>query len=463
MQNKSKSTRQRKQKKQKSSCTIQYLAALIIAPIFIYFFQSFLRGRIETSEFSNGAFKIQNKVDEIYVQQKNYTNETPLLRKVNEMTLIRKNKNKNLRKEPIKKSTSNRQKIAYAITITKDGFFQDGAAVLAYSVIAASKGKDYDITFIAFVHPNVTIARPFLSRLGYNVIEAPTPLNTSAIRGNKFLREKIDKNGCCGATELIKLYAYRLTDFDRIVHMDADTMLINPIDELFAMNRSLIYTTDPNMATFKGELGLPGGFLVLKPSIQDYLNIVNIVMTVPFRNGGGWNNSHVGWYWGGMTIQGVLAYYYYLVTTPGRSLKVDRCIYNTMADTIPCSNQTLDEIKSAHFTVCQKPWNCEYWQGDWHEPLCKKLHERWFKIRKEAEFFYGIKSPENGCTGYGKRHYIPMDLEHATIPPSVYSSSDSSSGSSGGVLLKYNAPVRLDPLPGAGFTAIDNNNNQLRQ
>ena len=108
------------------------------------------------------------------------------------------------------------------------------------------------------------------------------------------------------------------------------------------MNQSLIYTTDPNMATFKGEKGLPvqGGFLVLRPSLADYQNIIHIVMTVPFVMHGGWNDSHVGWYWGGMTIQGVLPYYYYLIS-PGRSLKLDRCIYNTMADTIPCSTQTL--------------------------------------------------------------------------------------------------------------------------
>ena len=44
--------------------------------------------------------------------------------------------------------------------------------------------------------------------------------------------------------------------------------------------------------------------------------------------------------------------------TSGRSMKIDRCIYNTMADTDNCTKQSLDEIKSAHFTVCQKPWNC---------------------------------------------------------------------------------------------------------
>ena len=67
-------------------------------------------------------------------------------------------------------------RIAFAITITKDGSFQDGAAVLAYSILSTTSGKGYDISLIAFVHPNVSLSRPYLSRLGYHVIEAPTPI-----------------------------------------------------------------------------------------------------------------------------------------------------------------------------------------------------------------------------------------------------------------------------------------------
>lgn len=129
-------------------------------------------------------------------------------------------------------------KVAFAITITKDGKFQDGAAVLAYSIIESFKNDPIDISFVAFVHPNVTTSRPYLRQIGFSVIEAPTPINVSAIKG-KFLREHInDKAGCCGAAELIKLYSYRfapdllivnklhrLTDFDWVVHLDADVII----------------------------------------------------------------------------------------------------------------------------------------------------------------------------------------------------------------------------------------------
>jgi hypothetical protein len=108
----------------------------------------------------------------------------------------------------IEVETPDRKRIAYAITITKDGFFQDGAAVLAYSIMKYAQNSTYDISLIAFVHPNVTTSRTGLRRLGFHVIEVPTPVNTSAIRF-PFLRDHIDKNGCCGAAELIKITSYR--------------------------------------------------------------------------------------------------------------------------------------------------------------------------------------------------------------------------------------------------------------
>ena len=70
-----------------------------------------------------------------------------------------------------------------------------------------------------------------------------TPVNVSAIRG-AYLRNHInDKAGCCGAAELIKLNAYRyddrvqffqyslrLIDFDWVVHLDADVLILQVSD-----------------------------------------------------------------------------------------------------------------------------------------------------------------------------------------------------------------------------------------
>jgi hypothetical protein len=74
----------------------------------------------------------------------------------------------------------------------------------------------------------------------------------------------------------------------------------------------------------------------MQPSESDYVNLIDIIMNVPFYQGGGWNRTKIGWFWGGMTVQGVLPYYYNRVTAPNRSQIVDRCYYNTMADTPQC-------------------------------------------------------------------------------------------------------------------------------
>lgn len=72
-----------------------------------------------------------------------------------------------------------KRRIAYAITISKDGSFQDGAAILAYSIYEASKNFNDVISFVAFVHPKVITSRPALKRLGFHVIEGETNMRST--------------------------------------------------------------------------------------------------------------------------------------------------------------------------------------------------------------------------------------------------------------------------------------------
>jgi hypothetical protein len=308
-------------------------------------------------------------------------------------------------------------KIGFAITITRDGKFLDGAAVLAYSIDKAFRHEKnkLEISLISFVHPNVTTSIPHLKRIGYHVIECETPIIPQNIKF-KFLREHINRNGCCGAAELIKLYAYKLLQYDKIVHMDADVLVLNSFTHTILKPYSLIYTTDPNMATHKGEDKMPvqGGFLIIKPSLDDYNNILRTIMSTIFYQGGGWNGSKIGWFWGGMTIQGILPYYYRKVTIANRSHIEDRCYYNTMADTPECEKQSLRDIFTAHFTVCQKPWTCYLTKIN---RLCSDLHKTWFEFRKEAEIYYGLNGVEQlVCPRGGHKWYKPMQLDYARLP-----------------------------------------------
>ena len=64
-------------------------------------------------------------------------------------------------------SKKKKKTIAYAITVTRDGHFVDGALVLGWSALKvhdASHGYDsiYDAELVAFVAPSVVTARPIL-------------------------------------------------------------------------------------------------------------------------------------------------------------------------------------------------------------------------------------------------------------------------------------------------------------
>jgi len=78
--------------------------------------------------------------------------------------------------------------------------------------------------------------------------------------------------------------------------MDADTIIINNIEGALEKKKSLVYTTDPNMASSKDEDKQPvqGGFIIIQPNMDDYLNIVNIMMTTNFFNSGAWNRTRIG-------------------------------------------------------------------------------------------------------------------------------------------------------------------------
>lgn len=211
-----------------------------VITLILIIFQDF--GEIGSNNLTS-APDISIKLDHLRVRgRSSVSSEDNLMKKISKTSL---RGNEMIHATP----KSQRKRYCYAITITKDGFFQDGAAVLAYSIVSKSIcviriffpllitaffnlqmkyswNASYDISFVAFVHPNVTTSRPGLQRLGFHVIEVPIPINTSAIE-YKFLREKINKNGCCGSAELIKLTSYRLLQYDRVIHLDADVIFLN--------------------------------------------------------------------------------------------------------------------------------------------------------------------------------------------------------------------------------------------
>ena len=119
--------------------------------------------------------------------------------------------------------------VAFAVTITQDGPYVDGAAVLAHAVMrgwtagangtaipsaataAGAEPSELDYELVAIVGRNVSASRLPLAFLGYRIIERPLPVELSEISPG-FLRDRVAASGCCGADELLKLWAYTLTE-----------------------------------------------------------------------------------------------------------------------------------------------------------------------------------------------------------------------------------------------------------
>jgi hypothetical protein len=369
-------------------------------------------------------------------------------------------------------TTASKGTIGFAVSITGCGSdpITEGAAVLKHSIHRASihgdLGGQYDYRMYAIYHPQAADCALPLEALDYTMLKRETPVAVADIEGD-FLRSKIEKNGCCGEKELIKLEAYTITQHDIVVHLDLDVLVLKPMDEIFdammhptdtaamAQLQKLLmfpdrpmpsgpinafFTMDYNMVG-PGSKYKPvqGGFMVLRPDQAVYEEYKSIVKTGDFRDGSGWGGL-VGPFHGSMTFQGIIPYYYNVLHI-GQALELNRCIYNQMCDnprterTVndvvhgkcrtneaeceDCRARPIEDVVTTHFTLCQKPWWCLSQAEDKiQHRLCRKLHHEWYKIRSELEKSWGRSGSGTGtydtdekygyCSRSGKNGYLPI-------------------------------------------------------
>mmetsp|Transcript_8689 Transcript_8689/g.12825 ORF Transcript_8689/g.12825 Transcript_8689/m.12825 type:complete len:481 (+) Transcript_8689:110-1552(+) len=377
--------------------------------------------------------------------------------------------------------------VAYMISLThcksikfsENTHLTDGAVVLKHSIhlnsienYAESKSL-YGYKMYAIVHPIAESCSKVLKDAGYEILIRETPINVDDIKGD-FLREKVVTNGCCGEKEYNKLWAYTMKDHPIAVHLDLDTLVLQPMDDLFdamldgndspARSRVPVmhdkelpdgdqiqayFTRDYNMIQPKKKVvGVQGGFIVLRPSEEAFKEYQDIIIEGKFFSGSGWGGLGFGGFFGGMTFQGLVPYFYDH-QHPGTGVELNRCIYNSMADNprMPahadkdankcrdgheecedCRETDISKIKTVHFTICQKPWNCKpFAKGS----LCNDFHHKWFQVRKSLDDRWAeitgdesLIKKRNGsyypdhfmgyCNHAGTRGYIP-----AVVPECV--------------------------------------------
>jgi len=209
-----------------------------------------------------------------------------------------------------------------------------------------------------------------LKSLGYVGMHRP-PSSLRAGEHPDKLRKFMHNDGCCGYTEMLKLHVYGMVEHELAVHLDFDSLLLRPMDDLFdAMlgkrgedeneNGSKLplatlprtrevdrtrpidaaFTRDYNSVNRPGPdapVGYQGGFLAVRPDARVLERYREVLRTGDFLLGprDGWGGK-VGGFYGDVTFQGILPYYYEQVApkegVAHNEAELDRCVFNQMAD-----------------------------------------------------------------------------------------------------------------------------------
>jgi len=312
------------------------------------------------------------------------------------------------------KGTLKKTKVGVVIAVTKEpkvGGYLDGGAVLANQV--HSHLKNYpDVELIALCGPDSGKWAPesfkLVEKAGWKPLKVELPVQVKDIgdEHGKYLKEELPKSGCCGPAELIKLEAFRLTQYERVIMLDTDTLILHNLDELFEdKEHHAIWTVDRNL----GGNCINGGWIVLTPMQAVYDELVATVKKGDFREGSAWGGSNIGWCYGGQTIQGIIPYYFQKLHKPeGAWREADSCIYNNMGDNTNHDGRKQDEVepkevKTFHFTVCQKPWDYCDFEG---KPICMALHKKWWAARWNLETKRGLPHSDRCDAG----RYPPLRI-----------------------------------------------------
>jgi hypothetical protein len=158
--------------------------------------------------------------------------------------------------------------------------------------------KEYPVDMVAVVTPEVQKMRHILRRIGYKVHESQLGFTSKEIKG-KELSTTIDKSGCCGMAEFAKIGAFKLVEYEKVLVLDSDTLMLQNIDELWKAEQEAQYTYDNGL---KGGC-INGGFAMFKPSLTTYNDLVAMIKEGDFRPGSAWGGSGIGWCYGGQTYQ----------------------------------------------------------------------------------------------------------------------------------------------------------------
>lgn len=321
--------------------------------------------------------------------------------------------------EPITAATTvsgsnaiDKPRVAIMVSITNetDPKYTDLLSALSQSVVEMEQaGSKYQFEMVAVIRPGFHLCIPALKAYNFKILEKDVPVSLESIAPGAY-NNHVAKSGCCGLAEFMKLHAFTLTEYYRVVHLDSDVLVTGNFDELLDMDKELVFTN----STLQGE-ALSGGVIIVKPSMENFQAIIDIVNEGDFRyDGSGWRGSGIGYSWGGETIQGVLPYYFLGFRKGEVSFRADRCIYNNQGSDL-CKDIPLSKVKIVHMTVCQKPWICSR-MG--HIKICEDIHDLWWKFNYDMLDSIGVERNPR-CNRWDPKNspvkYVPINLSDRVL------------------------------------------------
>lgn len=151
-------------------------------------------------------------------------------------------------------------KVAYAVFVSdlKDPTMRDVVAVQAHGMKQAAAKSDHKVELVCIVPERFPKDdETFLKECGFQkVIRKGLPVQPSEIMGKEakeaFSRVQgsgDESNKFLMAEETLKYWPLSLTEYDRVLTLDADVMVLDPMDELMERKEDFVGTYDHGLDT----------------------------------------------------------------------------------------------------------------------------------------------------------------------------------------------------------------------
>jgi lipopolysaccharide biosynthesis glycosyltransferase len=248
------------------------------------------------------------------------------------------------------------RRYAYATLLCGDGRMLRAVAALVHS-LRTRGNTSYPI--LVLTTPNLSReASSHLEALGATIVRRtplayPFALNAARLRDNKPCR-------------YAKLHLWSLSQYDKIVFLDGDTLVLSPIDDLFDRFDALAAAPDLYPDTFNS------GVMVLEPNEDIFASMLARYRETPSYNLGdqGFLNSFFGEQWRSNPKRFHLPLEYNTLLKMRESI-----LWPTLQG----------RVRVVHFTGETKPWNWHLTSyRDWDRNADPLFYYEWIRVDRAA-------------------------------------------------------------------------------